>query len=104
MNPEEGIDLDKKPVKATAGVDDFREEIGMKIDDEKIEDAVLALLWLTLHDGRRAWKSFDWDTMVRLHHKGMIEDPVNKAKSVVLTNDGLRRAEELFGALFTRPD
>ena len=59
--------------------------------------------WLvTLHDGRRAWKSFDWDTMARLHGKGMIEDPVNRSKSVVLTDDGLRRAEELFRALFTR--
>jgi hypothetical protein len=78
--------------------------IGMKIDNEKIEDAVLALLWMTLHDGRRAWKTYDWNTMDRLHRKGMIEDPVNKAKSVVLTDDGLRRAEELFGMLFTRPD
>ena len=42
-----GIVLGKKPVKATAGVDDVWEVIGMKIDDEKIEDAVLALLWLT---------------------------------------------------------
>jgi hypothetical protein len=25
----------------------------MEIDDEKIEDAVFALLWLTLHDERR---------------------------------------------------
>jgi len=25
----------------------------MEIDDKKIDDAVLALLWLTLHDGDR---------------------------------------------------
>ncbi len=75
----------------------------MKIDEEKVDDAVLALLWLTLHDGRRAWKSFDWDTMDRLHAKGMIEDPVNRSKSVVLTEEGLSRAEELFRSLFTRP-
>ena len=64
----------------------------MEIDRDKIDEAVLALLWLTLHDERRAWKGFDWDA-----------DPVNKAKSVVLTDEGLRRAEELFRALFTRP-
>jgi hypothetical protein len=29
---------------------------------------------------------------------------VNKAKSVVFTEDGLRRAEELFQAMFTKPD
>ncbi len=73
----------------------------MEIDEEKVDDAVLALLWLTLHDGSRAWKSFDWDTMDRLHAKGMIEDPVNRSKSAVLTEEGLRRAEELFRGLFT---
>ena len=75
----------------------------MEIDEEKVDDAVLALLWLTLHDGCRAWKSFDWDTMGRLHSKGMIENPVNRSKSVVLTEEGLRRAEELIRGLFTRP-
>jgi len=33
----------------------------------------------------RAWKGFDWDAMERLHHKGYITDPVDKARSVVLT-------------------
>ncbi len=76
----------------------------MEIDDEKIDAAVLALLWLTLHDERRAWKSFDWDAMDRLHRKGMIADPANKAKSVVLTDEGLRQAEILFQTLFKRTE
>lgn len=88
---------------AVAAFDDVRETFGMKIDEDKIDDAILALLWLTLHDGHRAWKSYDWGAMDRLHRKGMIEDPVNKAKSVALTDDGLRRAEEQFLALFTLP-
>ena len=75
----------------------------MEIDTGKIDDAVLALLWLTLHDGRRAWKGFDWAVLDRLHEKGLIADPANKAKSVVLTDEGLARAEEVFKALFTRP-
>ena len=74
----------------------------MEIDRDKIDDAVLGLLWLTLHDERRAWKGFDWDAMDRLHEKGLIADPANKTKSVVLSDEGLRRAEELFHALFTR--
>jgi hypothetical protein len=41
----------------------------MEIDHDKIDEAVLALLWLTLHDGYRAWKGFDWATMNRLHEK-----------------------------------
>jgi len=73
----------------------------MKINEDSVDDAVLALLWLTLHDGQRAWKGHDWDVLGRLHEKGLILDPVGKAKSVVLTNDGLRRSEELFKALFT---
>jgi hypothetical protein len=74
----------------------------MRIDEEKVDDAVLGLLWLTLHDGCRAWKSFDWDAMARLHRKGLIDNPVNKAKSVVLTDEGLRRAEALFRELFAQ--
>jgi len=62
----------------------------MEIDHDKIDEAVLALLWLTLHDGYRAWKGFDWATMNRLYEKGFICDPVNKTKSVVLTDEGLQ--------------
>jgi hypothetical protein len=75
----------------------------MEIDTDKIDDAVLGLLWLTVHEQRRAWKGFDWEALDRLHQKGLIADPANKAKSVVLSDDGLRRAEEAFRALFTRP-
>ena len=74
----------------------------MEIDNDKIDEAVLALLHLTLHDGYRAWKSFDWDAMNRLHEKGYIFNPVAKAKSVGLTEDGLREAERLFVKLFAR--
>lgn len=74
----------------------------MEIDEDGIDDAVLALLWLTLHNERCAWKGFDWRTTNRLHEKGLICDPVNKSKSLVLTDEGLRRSEELFQALFTR--
>jgi hypothetical protein len=79
------------------------------IDPDRIDDAVLALLWLGLHDGWRTWKDgwrtwkgFDWDAMDRLHRKGMISDPVGKAKSVVFTEEGRREVERLFRALFTR--
>ncbi len=54
----------------------------MEIDKDKIDDAVLALLYLTLDRDGRAWKGFDWSAMNRLHQKGFIGDPVNKAKSV----------------------
>ena len=73
----------------------------MDIDTDRVDDAVLALLLLGLHDGRRAWKSFDWDALDRLHAKGLISDPVGKAKSVVFTDEGLTRARSLFHEMFT---
>lgn len=74
----------------------------MEIDEDKIDEAVLALLYLTLHDGGRAWKSFDWDSMGRLHEKGFIENPVGKAKSILFTEEGLKESERLFQKLFTK--
>ncbi len=41
--------------------------------------------------------------MDRLHAKGLIDDPVSKAKSVWLTEDGVKRAEAVFDKLFRRP-
>jgi hypothetical protein len=55
------------------------------IDTNRIDEAVLALMFLTLHDVdrisgfARAWKSFDWGAMNRLYEKDLICDPVNKA-------------------------
>ncbi len=72
----------------------------MELDQDKIDDVVLALLYLGLHDGARAWKGFDWDTMDRLHEKGYISNPQSKAKSVVFTEEGLERAKRLLEALF----
>lgn len=74
----------------------------MELDTKKIDDAVLALMYLTVHDGCRAWKSFDWESTDRLYRQGLIEDPVNKTKSVVLTTRGLEEAERLFKQLFTK--
>ena len=72
----------------------------MELDTDKIDEAVLALLVLGLHDRTRVWKSFDWGAMNRLHEKGFITDPRGKALSVLLTAEGLARAEELLVKLF----
>lgn len=75
----------------------------MEINYDKVDDFTLALLYLVTSEGKygaRAWKSFDWDTMDRLHQKGYISDPEGKAKSVALSEEGLARAKELFEALF----
>ncbi|MES1189883.1 MAG: DUF6429 family protein [Steroidobacter sp.] len=74
-------------------------------DEDKIDDAVLALLSLTFHndhDITRAWKTFDWDALNRLHARGYIHNPVGKVKSVAMTEKGVERAKELFAKLFSR--
>ena len=65
----------------------------MDFNEEKVDEFTLALLYLVVHNrqegfGARAWKSFDWDTMNRLYEKGLITNPVSKAKSVGLTEEG----------------
>jgi tetratricopeptide (TPR) repeat protein len=69
-------------------------------EDERIDDAVLALLYLGLHEGDRAWKSFDWDAMNRLYEKGLISNPVGRAKSVAFSDEGLEQAQRLYRKLF----
>ena len=72
----------------------------MNLDSRKIDDAVLALLYLGLHDEARAWKGFDWDALDRLHERGYISDPRSKAKSIVFSEEGLERAKHLLERLF----
>ena len=68
----------------------------MDYNKDKIDEVVLALLYLTVHDECRAWKGHDWDAMDRLHAKGYISNPATAAKSVVLTEEGMDRARQLF--------
>ncbi len=69
----------------------------MEYDKDKVDEMVLALLYLTMHDrGTRAWKGMDWDAMDRLHDKGYIGNPKTRAKSVTLTEIGEKLSEELF--------
>ena len=75
----------------------------MDIDTDRVDDAVLALLRLGLHDHGRVWKTFDWDAMNRLHKKGYISKPVGKAKSIELTEEGAARSKHLLHDLFGRP-
>jgi len=71
---------------------------------DKLDEAVLALLYLNIWEegdwGARAWKGMPWEATDRLFEKGLIGDPKSKAKSVVLTEEGQRAAEEAFRRLF----
>lgn len=72
----------------------------MNYDENKVDDIVLALMYLTLHDEARAWKGFEFATLDRLYEKGFIRDPKNKTKSVVLTEGGLAKSKALFEQYF----
>lgn len=77
----------------------------LEIDEEKVDETVLALLYLTSFKDKpclRAWKSHDWESLDRLHEKGYISDPATKAKSVVLTEEGAKRSRALFEKYFTK--
>lgn len=67
---------------------------------QKIEDAVLALLGAFQSDDGRAWKRYDFAVMEALHAQGWITDPRGKAESVHLTPEGQARALHLARVLF----
>ena len=74
----------------------------MEYDMKLIDDAVLALLAAYSSDDGNAWKGYDFEIMNRLHEQGLISNPVNRNKSIWLTEEGLERgreiAERIFGA------
>ena len=81
----------------------------MDYDTNKIDDDVLALLYLVSfrdspHDEYyRAWKGHDWDATCRLHEKGLISNPKGKSKSIVFTAEGFARAKKLFEEKYAKP-
>ena len=64
------------------------------LDTDKLAEAALAILSLTLHDDGRVWKGLDWDLLDLLDEKGWIVNARSKAKSVALTDEGEHLAEE----------
>jgi hypothetical protein len=79
----------------------------MNYDEDKIDEFTLALLYLVVHQrekglGARAWKGFDWETLKRLHDKGYISNPMSKAKSIAMTEEGFLKSKEFFERYFTK--
>jgi hypothetical protein len=75
----------------------------MDFDQDKVDDMVLALLFLTAFRSQgilRAWKGHDWETLGRLSSKGYISDPKSKARSVQMTEEGASRSQQLFEKYF----
>ena len=72
-------------------------------NEEKVDEVSLALLYLTLGDDNRAWKGMDWSVSDRLYEKGWIENPRNKNKSFVLTDEKRNACIRLFHQYFGTP-
>ncbi len=77
----------------------------MEVDEEKVDDMVLALLYLATFEDKprwRAWKGQSWDVLDRLHRTDNISDTTTKARSVLLTEVGAKRSQELFEKYFIK--
>jgi hypothetical protein len=72
----------------------------MKFDEklrEQIKDLTLMLLYLNSFGDegcRRSWKGYDFDDLNKLTEEGFISEG-RRAKSVVLYDEGIGRAEKL---------
>jgi hypothetical protein len=75
----------------------------MEYEDRLIEEAVLALLATFSFNDGNAWKGFDFEVLKRLHEQGLISDPVNRNKSIWLTEEGLERGRQIADRLFVKP-
>jgi len=79
----------------------------MNYNEDKIDEYTLALFYLVTHQreegsGIRAWKGFDWNTTNGLHEKGYISNPIGRAKSAGMTEEGFLKAKELFEQHFQK--
>lgn len=71
----------------------------MDYDQDKVDEVVLALMFLTTTKdklGARSWKGYDWGVLDRLHEKGHISDPKTKARSVALSDEAVELSAKLF--------
>lgn len=71
----------------------------MEYNQEKVDDMILALLYLTSSTdkyGTRAWKGLDWQVLDRLYKKGYISDPGEKGPTMQLSKEGAERSKRLF--------
>ncbi|MBN1412551.1 MAG: hypothetical protein JW969_17010 [Spirochaetales bacterium] len=79
----------------------------MNFNKDKVDDMTLALIFLGTSKtpgipGARAWGGLNPQTLERLHQKGLIEDPKQKATSLHLTEEGYARSKQLFEEYFSK--
>jgi hypothetical protein len=75
----------------------------LSYDNDKVEDMVLALLYLTSSRDQfatRAWKGIPTQILEKLFRKGYISDPNDKSPSLILSEEAAARSKELFFKYF----
>lgn len=72
----------------------------MDYDVDKLDEAILAILYINFQETGSAWKTIPWGSMNCLHEKGLISNPISKAKSVSLTQEALEKAENFIARIF----
>jgi hypothetical protein len=75
----------------------------MIYDSNKVDEMVLALLFLTSSRdayATRAWKGLDIQTLDRLFRKGYISDPNDKSPTLILSDEAAALSKELFCKYF----
>jgi len=75
----------------------------MKFDQDKVDEVVLALLFLNSTSdqyGTRAWKGYSREVLHRLYQTGYISDPQAKSLSVTFSEEGEQLAKEFFTRYF----
>lgn len=75
--------------------------------ETRIKDLTILLLHLTSWDEKsmdgvvqRSWKGYPWEALDSLEEDGLLMQTTKKAKSVYLTDEGVKRAEKLKKKLF----
>lgn len=79
----------------------------MDYDREKVDEMVLALLFLTsspVGEGARAWKGLPLDVMNNLVQKGYISEINSKTPILDLSPEGAQLSKELFYKYFNAKD
>lgn len=75
----------------------------MEYDQEKVDEVILALLYLTSSRdqyGTRAWKGLNWEALDRLYRKGYISDPQSKSPTLLMSEEGAKLSKDLFFKYF----
>ena len=79
----------------------------MEYDQDKVDEMVLALLYLTSSSdryGTRAWKGIDLEVLTRLYQKGYINEAQPRSPTLVMTGEGAKLSKELFFKFFGTQD